>query len=69
MRLVAIAACIVGLGLVHLGDLSRVTGSPIASYGLVTDGHVVSSVIAGSAAASMEEELVRLRAALATKPV
>lgn len=51
LRAGAVGVILVGLALVHLGDLSRVFGDPIGSYGLVTDGTTVASVAPGSPAA------------------
>lgn len=51
LRVLVVCGCVGGLAFVHLGDLSRVMGDPVGSYGLVTDGRVVAEVVPGSGAA------------------
>lgn len=51
LRVLVVCGCVGGLAFVHLGDLSRLMGDPVGSYGLVTDGSVIDGIVPGSGAA------------------
>lgn len=44
-------ACIGALAVVHLPDISRLLGAPIATYGLITNGASIEAIVPGSPAA------------------
>jgi hypothetical protein len=51
LRAGVVGVSVVALALLHLGDVSRVMGDPVGSYGLITGGSAVASVVPGSPAA------------------